>query len=91
MAETTTLYVRIDERVKTQATEVLAAMGLSVPDVVRALLTRVAAEKRLPFEERPPNAESRAAITEAREIAQAHAARFASSGELFDDLEKNAG
>ena len=91
MPGTTTLHVRVDERVKEQATEVLAAMGLSVSDAVRTLLTRVAVDKRLPFEEKRSNAESRAAIAEAREIARAHAERFASAAELFDDLQKNTG
>ena len=41
-------------------------MGLSVSDAVRVLLTRVAAEKALPFELRVPNAASAAAMKEAR-------------------------
>ena len=35
MATTTMVHVRVDEQIKTQATETLAAMGLSVSDAVR--------------------------------------------------------
>jgi DNA-damage-inducible protein J len=56
------LHVRIDKRVKARATKALSAMGLSVSDAVRVLLTRVASEKVLPFEVKVPNATTAAAI-----------------------------
>jgi len=46
---------RIDESLKTEATAVLAAMGLTVSDFVRIGLTKVAHEKTLPFEMHVPN------------------------------------
>ena len=52
---TTMLHIRIDEKVKEQAAETLAEMGMSVSDAVRMLLVRVAAEKALPFDVRVPN------------------------------------
>lgn len=91
MAATTMVHVRVDEQVKAQATETLAAMGLSVSDAVRVFLMRVAAEKQLPFLLKVPNTETRAAMTEADEIARTRRARFATATELFDDLEKNSG
>jgi DNA-damage-inducible protein J len=66
MATTTMVHVRIDEHVKARATKALAAMGLSVSDAVRVLLTRVAAEKALPFDIRVPNKASAEAMEEAR-------------------------
>ncbi|HVJ34453.1 MAG TPA: type II toxin-antitoxin system RelB/DinJ family antitoxin [Terriglobia bacterium] len=48
MATTTMLHVRIDEELKTEATAKLAAVGLTVSDAVRILLTRVAQEGGLP-------------------------------------------
>ena len=66
MAATTMVHVRVDERVKARAERALSAMGLSLSDAVRVLLTRVAAEKALPFEVRVPNAATRAAVEEAR-------------------------
>lgn len=66
MAATTMIHVRVDERVKAKATKALAAMGLSVSDAVRVLLTRVAAEKALPFNVQVPNETTVAAMEEAR-------------------------
>lgn len=85
MNTTSMVHVRIDERIKEQATEALAAMGLSVSDAVRVLLTRVAAEKALPFAIKVPNATTIAAMQEARKISNA---RFKSADELMRDLEK---
>ena len=47
-ARTSMLHVRIDDDLKAQATETLAAVGLTVSDAVRILLTRVAKEGGLP-------------------------------------------
>ena len=47
-AQTSMLHVRVDDQLKTQATEALAKFGLTVSDAVRILLTRVAAEGALP-------------------------------------------
>lgn len=89
MATSTMVHVRLDEKLKAQATETLAAMGLSLSDGVRVFLTRVVAEKQLPFDLKVPNAETRAAMAEADEIARTRRARFKTATELFDDLEKN--
>ena len=62
MPATATVHIRVDEKVKEKATKALAAMGLSLSDVVRVLLVRVAAEKALPFEVRVPNRATLAAI-----------------------------
>ncbi len=87
MASTTTIDIRVDQHLKTQATETLAAMGLSVPDAVRMFLTRIVAEQQLPFALDAPNVETRAAMVEADEIARTRPARFDMAAELFDDLE----
>lgn len=42
---------RIDKHIKKEATVVLEAMGLTVSDAFRIMLTRVAREKALPFED----------------------------------------
>ena len=90
MATTTMVHVRVDEQVKAQATETLAAMGLSVSDAVRVFLMRVVAEQQMPFALKAPNAETRVAMAEADEIARTRHARFGTAAELFDDLEKNS-
>ncbi len=88
MTSTSMIHVRIDEQVKAQANATLAAMGLTMSDAVRVFLTRVAAEQRLPFALEAPNAETRAAMSEADMIARQHHARFTNAAVLFDDLDK---
>jgi DNA-damage-inducible protein J len=85
MSANALVRARVAEDVKNQAAAVLAEMGLTVSDVVRIVLTRVAKDRALPFEMKLPNAETRAAIEEARAMGRA---RFATAQELFDDLEK---
>ena len=50
MASTDVVRARIDGHIKEEATNVLAEMGLSVSDAIRMLLTRIAADKALPFD-----------------------------------------
>ena len=89
MATTAMVHVRVDEQIKAQATETLAAMGLSVSDAVRVFLMRVVAEQQMPFALKVPNQETRAAMKEADEIVSTRRARFGTATELFDSLEKN--
>lgn len=63
------VHVRVEKQVKEKAAKALAAMGLSVSDVVRIFLTRVAAEQALPFALRVPNAKKAKAAREAHEAA----------------------
>ena len=88
MAASAFVRARIDERLKDEAAAVLAEMGLTVSDVVRMTLTRVAKDKALPFELKVPNAETRAAIEESRAMMKARRARFNDGQELFDALDK---
>jgi DNA-damage-inducible protein J len=91
VAASVMVHVRVDEKVKTEATEMLASMGLSLSDAVRVFLTRVVAERQLPFALKAPNAETLAAMREADEIVSERRARFATADELFNALEKNSG
>ena len=88
MAATSMVHVRVDDEMKVQATEALAAMGLTVSDAVRILFTRIVAEQAMPLELKVPNAETLAAMKESRAIIRAHRARFADARELFNELEK---
>jgi DNA-damage-inducible protein J len=88
MARTTMLHVRVDDEIKTQASEALAAMGLSVSDAVRILLKRVVNDQAFPLELKVPNAQTRAAIEESRAMMKARTARFESADALLDELEK---
>lgn len=91
MTANSVVRARIDEKVKDEATAVLAEMGLTVSDVLRMTLARVAKDKALPFELRVPNAETRAAMEEARQIEETRAMRFRNAEEMFDELEKDVG
>jgi len=90
-AHTSMLHVRIDDETKAQATQTLAAMGLSVSDADRLFLHRVVVDQAFPLELKVPNAETRKAMAEADEIVSTRHARFSTAAELFDDLEKNTG
>lgn len=50
MTSSDVVRARIDGHIKEEATNVLAGMGLSVSDAIRMLLTRIAADKALPFD-----------------------------------------
>jgi DNA-damage-inducible protein J len=70
------VQTRINGVVKDEAAAVLATMGLTVSDAVRIMLTRVAHDKALPFEPLRPNADTIAAMEEARR----------GGGEKFDSI-----
>jgi DNA-damage-inducible protein J len=55
MPTTAFVRARIDQKLKEDAAAVLAEMGLTVSDVVRIVLTKVAKEKALPFALSVPN------------------------------------
>ncbi|TGQ11618.1 MULTISPECIES: type II toxin-antitoxin system RelB/DinJ family antitoxin [unclassified Mesorhizobium] len=84
MASDTVVRARIDTATKDQATEALAAMGLSVSDAIRLLLVRVAADKEFPFPVKVPNATTRKAMAE---LEKGKGKRFASADALFKDLD----
>jgi len=91
MPATTMVHVRVEKKVKTEAKETLAAMGMTVSDAVRVFLVRIAAEKQLPFTLKVPNAETRVAMEEADEIARTRRVRFETADGLFNGLEENCG
>ena len=51
MVASSMLHVRVEDDIKSQATEALAAMGLSVSDAVHLFLRRVIAEQAMPLGE----------------------------------------
>ena len=89
-AHTSMLHIRVDDDIKEQATQALTAMGLSMSDAVRLFLRRVVTDQAFPLELKVPNAQTRAAMDESRAMMAKRRARFATSDELFVDLEKNS-
>jgi DNA-damage-inducible protein J len=83
MATNALVQARINGEVKEEATTVLAAMGLTVSDAVRMLLTRIAQEKSLPFDPLVPNETTIAAMRAAR---AGRTAKFKNAEALLADL-----
>lgn len=83
MAANSVVRARINDHIKEEASVVLATMGLTVSDAFRIMLIRVAHDKALPFEPLIPNAETIAAMKEAR---QSKLKSFSSVDELLSDL-----
>ena len=86
MTDSSVVRARIDEHIKAEAAAVLETMGLTVSDAFRMMMVRIAREKALPFEPFVPNAETVAAMREARE---SKLPRFKDVDSLMQDL--NAG
>jgi DNA-damage-inducible protein J len=66
MSINSVVRARIDERTKHEAAIVLGAIGLTISDAFRMLLTKVAQDKALPFKPLTPNAKTIAAMEAAR-------------------------
>lgn len=89
-AQTSMLHIRVDDDTKEQATQALAAMGMTLSDAVRLFLRRAVIDQAFPLELKAPNAETQAAMQESRAMMAARKSRFNTANELFDDLEKTA-
>ncbi len=79
----TVIRARINSQIKDEASAVLASIGLTPSAAYCLLMTKIAAEKALPFNPLVPNAETIAAINAAR---RGELIPVASAAELFDDL-----
>ena len=84
MATNALVQARIDDDITEEATAVLAAMGLTIADAVRLMLTRVAHEHALPFDPLIPSPETIEAMQEAR---RGQLRSFDSVDELMADLD----
>ena len=87
MSANAVVRARIDEHVKEEASVVLAAMGLTLSDAFRLLLTRVARDKALPFEPLSPNATTIQAMKDAR---AGKVTKTSDRAALFADLNEDA-
>ncbi|MCF7696993.1 type II toxin-antitoxin system RelB/DinJ family antitoxin [Mycetohabitans sp. B2] len=83
MSANAVVPARIDKRIKEEASIILAATGLTVPDAFRIMLTRVVHENTLPFEPLVPNETTIAAMREAR---AGNLKRFNSVEALMGDM-----
>ena len=83
MAENAVVRTRIKVEVKEQAVAVLEPLGLTVSDVMRIVLTRVANEGVLPFE-LTPNKLTRETLAKSERGEEVHRAK--DTKDLFDKL-----
>ena len=58
------IRVRLDKELKSEASEILSAMGLSISDLVRMTLTKLVNERDIPFSTYVPNKETIEAMNE---------------------------
>ncbi|MCW8167025.1 type II toxin-antitoxin system RelB/DinJ family antitoxin [Verminephrobacter aporrectodeae subsp. tuberculatae] len=81
------VQARVPGDIQDIATQVIQDSGLTVSDVVRVLMTRIAKDKVIPPELFQPNTETLAAFAE---IERGGLERFDSVAELFADLDLHA-
>jgi DNA-damage-inducible protein J len=86
MTANAVVRARVDEAVKDRATDVLADLGLTVSDLVRITLTRVAKDGALPFE-LSPNRLTVQTLEKSERGEDLHTAD--SAEDLFDQLSSN--
>ena len=81
MSQDAVIRARVNGEVKEKAAAVLASMGLTISDMMRMTLIKVAQEKALPFDP-SPNEETIAAM---RELDEGKGKRFSSADDLFSE------
>ncbi len=85
MSKKVVVSTRIDGKIKAEATEVLANMGLTVSDACRIVLTIIARDKALPAALKIPNALTEKTLLESEQGKNLHHAKD------VDDLFKQLG
>lgn len=83
MAASSLVQARVPSEIRDAAIAVIQASGLTVSDVVRVLMTRIARDKTIPPTLFQPNAETLAAFAE---IERGEAETVESVEALFEDL-----
>lgn len=84
MSSDTVVRARIDMETKEEATEALAAMGLSISDYIRMALVRVARDKAVPFSVKVPNALTASTLRKSERGEDTHEA--ADTADLLEKL-----
>ncbi|MEF2790467.1 MAG: type II toxin-antitoxin system RelB/DinJ family antitoxin, partial [Parasutterella excrementihominis] len=78
------IRVRLDKELKSEASEILSAMGLSISDLVRMTLTKLVNERDIPFSTYVPNKETIEAMNEKPEELKT----YSSFAELLKEVDK---
>jgi DNA-damage-inducible protein J len=82
------LHVRMDDKLKAQGNEALAAMGMSAAEAVRLLYHRIVADQAFPLELKVPNKVTQSAMNEADAVINDRKAQFDSADKMINALEK---
>lgn len=83
-ATDTIVRARVDSATRDEASQALAAMGLSLSDYIRMALIRVAREKAVPFAVKVPNARTAETLRKSARGEDVHSAENAA--DLFDQV-----
>jgi DNA-damage-inducible protein J len=91
MLKTANLHVHIDPEIKSSAEELFSSLGVTISDAITMFFRQSLTEKDLPFEFHEPryNAETEAAIQEARDIraGKVYAKSYSTLAEFYADLD----
>jgi len=89
--KTANINIRIDPDTKSDAEELFSSFGLTVSDAVNMFIHQSLLERAIPFKLRQPryNAETEAAIQEARDISSGKVAakKYKTVEDMFADLD----
>jgi len=88
MTKSSSLYIRIDPKVKADVEAIYSRYGMSITDAINVFLYQSRNVDGLPFDLRPsiPNAETLTAIKEGNEIIKSGKARFDTADDLLREL-----
>ena len=79
------IRVRLDKELKSEASEILSAMGLSISDLVRMTLIKLVNERDIPFSTYVPNKET---IEAMNELEEGKGKKFSNFQELLSAVDK---
>jgi len=86
MPQSSMLHIRVEDDIKIQANEALAAIGLSMSDAVRILLKRVVNDQAFPLELNVPNPATRVVTKDSPAKMKAQKARLDTAVDLSNVL-----
>ena len=84
----TTLNIRIEERVKKEATKTLAALGLDMSSAVKMFLNQVVIEQGIPFKPSRTPREIREEWDKEVAWARKHGKSYTDVSKMFEDIMK---
>lgn len=88
MKKTSSINIRIEPNAKSQVEDLYNSLGITLSDAIKMFIYQSIQLGGLPFTPRviQPNATTKMAMQESKDIAESHNARFSTAEEMFDDL-----